>query len=173
MSMGKDYNDDELDELEDRAEGKADAEDAIRNAQPLAEEIKNLNIGPHVLSAIRDAFLCGKDLDAVAMLANELGMVAGGGNDAWKEYVLEMKPGQHNQFGAGDYTVAVVANRACTVRFRLPASANARPGTAAPPARPQPFQGQHRPQQQQRQCRLCASYNPASATRCRACSGRL
>lgn len=70
------YDDKDLDELEDRANGIDHVERLRQQSATTAETLRiQQNVDPRALDSIRDLLLAGKDIDAIAMLANELDMV--------------------------------------------------------------------------------------------------
>lgn len=72
-----DYDDEELDKLEDRAHHGKNVDDAVAGATIEREEIRlKQQVDPIKLTIIRDLLLAGRDVDAIGILCHELGLEA-------------------------------------------------------------------------------------------------
>lgn len=111
MTFGKHFDDDELDELENRAHKKAHGEDLQRNAAHLKQQLSiRQDLPKETLETVRDLFLEGKDIDAIAVLGNELGLRADDG-EHWREIRVTVNTGGSYEWNFDGYTVHVVGMR--------------------------------------------------------------
>lgn len=121
MAFGKHYSDDELDEMEGHDPRVAEA--ARKKVIDDAEAVRlNLairqKVDPVALDVIRDLLTQGKDTDAIAILAKELGMVMAPRHTTNVAAIRSLNPDAPFVFGAVPLVVNVTNTDKRAVSFR-------------------------------------------------------